>query len=97
MNPDVALGVDNHGKGIIVIKLGDVLGTKIVLNNLEGRGGSGVVDAQSVRHLCIGCSDGEIPSDCEVGGGEVSEAIVTGRRDEVPEHGSVPPDGQVLC
>ena len=100
MDSDITFGVYHHGQSLKVPKLRDVVdvtgAAALVLNHLEGRGGSGVVDAQGVGHLCIGRRDCEIARDREVGCREVSEVVKTGRRREVAVKHRVPPDGQVL-
>ena len=100
MDSDITFGVYHHGQSLKVPKLRDVVdvtgAAALVLNHLEGRGGSGVVDAQGVGHLGIGGGDCEIARDCEVGGCEVSEIVKTSRRREVSVKGRVPPDGQIL-
>ena len=83
MDAHVAFRVYDHGQGRKVPELGDVVYATLVLNHLERRGGSGVVDAQGVRHLRVGRGDCEITSDCEIGGREVSEVVIPGRRREV--------------
>jgi hypothetical protein len=48
MDSDIALGVYDHGQGLKVPKLGDIVNmartTALILNHLESRGRSGVVD-----------------------------------------------------
>jgi hypothetical protein len=87
VNPNVAKGVDHHGQERTVVKLGDIVykatKTSLILNHLESRGRFCVGDRQGVRGLCVGRSDCEITSDCEIGGREVSEVVIPGRRREV--------------
>jgi hypothetical protein len=79
VDPHVSFTIYNHGQGLKVPELGDIIymtgTTTLVLDHLESRGGSSVVDAQGVGHLGIGGRDCEISSDCEIGGCDVSEIV----------------------
>ena len=87
MNSYVSFGVYDHGEGRKVPELGDVLyvtrTAALVLNHLEGRGRSGVIDAQGVRDLGIGRGDCEITSNEQIAHGDVSKVVESRRCSEV--------------
>ena len=75
----ISFWINDHGQGREIPELRDVLGvtrpSTLVLNHLERRGGSSVIDAQGVGHLGVRGGDREISSDCEIGGCDVSEIV----------------------
>lgn len=79
MDGHISFWINDHGQGRVVPKLCDVLGvtgpTTLVLDHLEGRGGSSVVDAQGVGHLGVRGGDREISSDDEIGGRDVTKIV----------------------
>jgi hypothetical protein len=89
VNAHVAFRVYDHGQGREVPELCDVLSvaatSSLILNHLEGRGRSGVIDAQGIRSLCIGGCDRKVASDEKVGGGQIAKAMKPGRCGEVTQ------------
>jgi len=100
MDANVSFGVDDHGQGRKVPKLGDVVNmartATLILNHLEGRGGSGVVDAQGVRHLGISRRDCKVPRDGQVGCSQITKCVVSHSCREISGYGRIAPDRKVL-
>lgn len=100
MDGHISFWINDHGQGRVVPKLCDVLGvtrpSTLVLDHLEGRGGSSVVDAQGVGHLGVRGGDCKVTRDCEIGGRDVTKIVEPRWRGEIPVQGRVASDCEVL-
>jgi len=81
VNPDVTLGVYDHGQRLEVPKLGDVVyvarTSSLELNNLERGRSTSVVYTQGVTDLCVCRRDCEVARDDEIRSRDVSEIMKT--------------------